>query len=231
MARKILSSRLRRTSLLFVLCLTFLIGVGLASQFYAGAWFWWLFLLPLLLSLRRRSPWTLLWVILLGMSLGLWRGGLYQDKLASFNDYYDTKVTATVIASQDAAYGKFKQLTFDSKNVVIDSTGERLTGKVSISGFGLNAVYAGDEIQVKGKLKSSLGSYQGRMSYAQLTLVAHHNSVVNELRRRFVAGVQSGAARTPGIVRYGTTGRAAQYLTAGGLPEPLDGRPDTYCGS
>jgi competence protein ComEC len=123
--------------------------------------------------------------------MGLWRGGLYQQKLARFDAYYDKKVTITAVASQDAAYNKYKQLTFDAKQVVIQETGEQLTGKISISGFGLNAVFAGDEVQVSGKLKSSLGSYQGRMSYSQMSLVAHHNSIVYELRRRFTAGVQS----------------------------------------
>lgn len=141
--------------------------------------------------MRRRSAWTLLWLVLFALSLGAWRGGMYQHKLARFDHYYDHKVTITAVASQDAAYNKYKQLTFDAKQVVIEGSDERLTGKVSIAGYGLNAVFAGDEVEVTGKLKSSLGSYQGRMSYAQLTLIRHHSSVVNDLRRKFTAGVQS----------------------------------------
>jgi competence protein ComEC len=191
MARGMLDRKLRRTSLLFILCLAFLLGAGLAKKFHIGADFWWLLLVPVGLTLRRRSAWTLLWLVLFGLSFGLWRGGLYQDKLARFDQYYDKKVTVTVVASQDAAYNKYKQLTFDTKSVVIEETGERLTGKVSVSGFGLNAIFAGDELEVHGTLKPSLGSYQGRLSFAQMTLVAHHNGIVNELRRRFIAGVQS----------------------------------------
>jgi competence protein ComEC len=191
MARKPLSRTLRKTSLLFSLCLAFLIGAGLAKSVHIAAGLWWLLLVPLLLSIRKRSLWTLLWFVLLGLSLGLWRGGLYHNKLARFDVYYDKKVTITAVASQDAAYNKYKQLTFDAKQVIVQDTGEKLTGKVSIAGFGLNAVFAGDEVEVTGKLKSSLGSYQGRMSYSQMTLVAHHNTIVNELRRRFTAGVQS----------------------------------------
>ncbi|HWT55408.1 MAG TPA: ComEC/Rec2 family competence protein [Candidatus Microsaccharimonas sp.] len=130
-------------------------------------------------------------MVLFGLGAGLWRGSLYQAKLAQFDHYYNHKVTITAVASQDAAYNKYKQLTFDAKNIVVEDTGQRLTGKVSIAGFGLNAVFAGDEVKVAGTLKSSLGSYQGRMSYAQLTLVAHHNSLVSDLRRRFTSGVQS----------------------------------------
>lgn len=190
MARQVLRRQIRRTTLLFALCLTFLLGAGLAQLIHPLA-VWWLLLLPLLFSLRKRSWLTLLLVVLFGLSLGIWRGGQYQGKLARFDSYYDQKVTITAVASQDAAYNKYKQLTFDAKQVIVQDTGERLTGKVSIAGFGLNAVFAGDEIEITGKLKPSLGSYQGRMSYAQMTLIAHHNSLVNELRRRFTAGVQS----------------------------------------
>lgn len=191
MVRRLLTRKLRRTTLLFVLCLAFLMGAGLSRNAHLAAGLWWLLLIPLLLSIRKRSLWTLLWFVLLGLSLGLWRGGLYQDKLARFDAYYDKKVTITAVASQDAAYNKYKQLTFDAKQLVVEESGEKLTGKVSIAGFGLNTVFAGDKVEVTGKLKSSLGSYQGRMSYAQLTLLEHHNTIVNELRRRFTSGVES----------------------------------------
>jgi ComEC/Rec2-related protein len=184
--------QVRRTSLALGFCVTFLLTVGAARHWHvAGAGLWWLLLVPALLTLRKRSVWTFVWVLLLAASMGLWRGGLYQEKLARFGQYYDKKVVITAVVSQDAAYNKYKQLTFDAQNIVVEDTGEKLTGKVSIAGFGLNAVFAGDELEVSGKLQSSLGSYQGRMSYSQMTLIAHHNSPVNELRRRFTAGVQS----------------------------------------
>lgn len=183
--------RFRRTSLVFVICLAFLIGAGLAKALHGDFRWWWLLLAPVILTVRKRTLLTVFWMALLGLALGLWRGDIYQHKLARFGQYYDRKVTITAVASQDAAYNKYKQLQFDVRNVTVADTGEKLTGKVSLSGFGLNAVFAGDEVQATGKLKTSLGSYQGRMGYAQLTLLQHHNSIINELRRRFTAGVQS----------------------------------------
>ncbi|MGH7240758.1 MAG: ComEC/Rec2 family competence protein [Candidatus Saccharimonadales bacterium] len=190
MARQGSGRKVRKTTLVFSVCLAFLVGIGLAQKWHAPL-LWPVLFVPLLMSLHRQSVWTLAWLVTLGLSLGMWRGGMYQAKLARFDQYYDHKVTITAVATQDAAYNKYKQLTFDAKNVTVEGTGERLTGKVSVAGFGLNAVFAGDEVEVTGTLKSSLGSYQGRMSYAQLTLIRHHNSVINELRRRFTAGVQS----------------------------------------
>ncbi|HET6924210.1 MAG TPA: ComEC/Rec2 family competence protein, partial [Candidatus Saccharimonadales bacterium] len=125
------------------------------------------------------------------VSLGWWRGSQYMLKMAEVGQYYDRKVTITAIAKQDAAYNKYGQLAFDASDVTVVATGDKLAGKYSLSGFGYNAVFAGDEVTATGKLKSSLGSYQGRMSYAQVEVSAHHNSLVNELRRRFTAGMQS----------------------------------------
>lgn len=114
-----------------------------------------------------------------------------MTKLAEYHQYYEKKVTITAVAMQDGVYNKYQQMTFDAHDITIVATGQQLKGKISLGGFGLNAVFAGDEIQATGKLYASLGSYQGRMSYSQLTLLAHHPTVVNELRRRFTAGVQS----------------------------------------
>ena len=114
-----------------------------------------------------------------------------MHKLTVNQQYYGHKVTLVAVAMQDGAYNKYKQMTVDTHDVIVVDTGQRLSGKISLGGFGLNAIYAGDEIRATGKFLPSLGSYQGRMSYAQLTLVRHHNTLVNELRRRFTSGVES----------------------------------------
>ncbi|HVS58673.1 MAG TPA: ComEC/Rec2 family competence protein [Candidatus Saccharimonadales bacterium] len=142
-----------------------------------------------MLVLRKRSWRTLLWIVVFGLVLGWWRGSLYMTKLADWQQLYDHKVTLVATSTEDAVYGKNSQLSFVAKDVV--ANGHRLTGKVALSGFGTNAVFAGDRVQVSGKLRSTLGANQARMSYAQVTALSHHNTVVNELRRRFAAGMQS----------------------------------------
>jgi len=189
---EVLSRQFRQTTLVFGLCLAFLLGIGLAhgGRLIDSSW-WWLCLAPTLFSLRKRTVWALLWIVLFGLTLGWWRGSLYMTKLADYQQYYGRKVTISVIASQDGAYNKYHQLTFDAKEVTVVEGGQQLKGKISLGGFGLNAVFAGDEITATGRLLPSLGSYQGRMSYAQLSLVAHHSNLVSDLRRKFTAGVQS----------------------------------------
>ena len=188
--RRLLGHTYRRTTLVLLLCLSFLVGVGLAhtGTLIDSSW-WWICLVPLVFTIRKRQLWALSWIILFGLSLGWWRGSIYMTKLADWQQYYDQKVTLTATSSEDAVYGKNSQLTFVANNVVVN--GQKLTGKVSLSGFGTNAVFAGDRVQVSGKLRSTFGANQARMSYAQMTILGHHNTIVNELRRRFAAGMQS----------------------------------------
>lgn len=184
--------RINRTTLVFCLCLTFLLGVGLAKTgtLLDASW-------PVAtgfvacIVIRKRTCWALLWIVLFGLTLGWWRGSAYQMKLQDFSQYYDHKTSFTVRAAQDAIYGKNKQLTFDANHVVVVQNGKPLTGKISINGFGANAVYQGDVVQVTGKLEPLLGSYQGRISYAQMHVLSHHNTAISELRRRFAAGIES----------------------------------------
>jgi competence protein ComEC len=188
--RQAVGHTFRRTTLVFLLCITFLIGVGLAhaGRLIDSSW-WWLCLAPLIFTIRKRKVWALVWIVLFGLTLGWWRGSIYMTKLADYQHLYNHKVTLMATATQDAVYGKNSQLSFVANNIEVNS--KRLTGKVSLSGFGTPAVFAGDRVQVSGKLYSTLGANQARMSYAQMTILAHHNTVVNELRRRFAAGMQS----------------------------------------
>jgi ComEC/Rec2-related protein len=192
MVPNVLSHRFRRTSLIFLLCVAFVVGIGLAKtgKMIDSSW-WWLCLAPVLLTWRNRKWWTVLWIVLLGLSLGWWRGSLYMTKLAAYDQYFGHKVTITAVANQDAAYNAYKQLVFDAHDVVVTDTGEHLKGKISVGGFGFNGAFAGDEVTATGTLKPSLGSYQGRMTYSQVTVTAHHPTAITEVRRRFTSGMQS----------------------------------------
>lgn len=182
--------RFRRTTLLIGLYAMFLVGVGQASQGHLvnPDWLW--LLAGLLLIFRRRTVITLVLVLLFGLGLGLWRGGLFAEKLVLYAPHYEQKVTLTARAATDGIYGKGGQMSFDAKYVRLEDDTE-LIGKIQLSGFGVNSVYQGDEIQATGKLFPGFGAYQGRMSYAQLVFVEHHPSLIAEIRRRFSAGVGS----------------------------------------
>ncbi len=113
-----------------------------------------------------------------------------MQKLDAYQPIYYQKVTLTARAMEDAVYGKTKQLGFAANNIVL-SNGQHMTGKISLSGFGVNAVFAGDEVVASGKLYPGYGAYQGRMSFAVLEITGHNPTLLAEIRRRFVAGAQT----------------------------------------
>ncbi len=141
-------------------------------------------------AIYRRTCIGIIIVVVCGLSLGWWRGADYVAKLANYQRLYYHKVTLVAVAQNDGVYGTHSQLSFDGANIRTDKN-QTLAGKVQISGFGLNSVLQGDSIEATGKLYPAQGTYQARLSFAQLQIIAHHPSVVAEVRRRFAAGMQS----------------------------------------
>lgn len=184
--------RFRITSLEFVFCVAFLMGVGLARANFHTLSGWWcgLLLIGSVLAMPKRSIWCLVLVGLLGAGIGSLRGAVYMTKLAQYQQLYGHKVVISGMAANDAVYGKNSQLSFDA-NTVRGPDGQPLAGKVQISGFGLSAVYQGDEVQASGTLRPGLGQYQARISFARLQLRGRNPSLIAQVRRDFAAGMQS----------------------------------------
>ena len=166
-------------------------GIGLAREFsFAGsalavAVVW------LCLALRRKNVVLLLSVAAAGLCLGGLRGTSVMADMARYDAVYDQKVVLVGRAVDDAGYGKNSQLSFDLSHARPEGGGAELPGKIGVSGFGANVIFRGDEVRVEGKLRPGTGARQGWMSYAKLSVVAEHSTVVDRLRRRFAAGMQS----------------------------------------
>jgi competence protein ComEC len=176
---------------MLVVYVAFLAGIGWAHTGHPISVVWsCLAGLCLLLGWRKRTIAVLLLALLFGLSLGWWRGSVYMNKLAVWQPLYYQKITISARSAEDAVYGKNSQLAFSAAGVMLDD-GTSLPGKLQLSGFGENAVFQGDELTATGKLYPGYGAYQGRISFAQLDVTAHHPSVVSEIRRRFAAGMQT----------------------------------------
>ena len=162
----------------------------------AGYWQWLLPVLALLpaiimVLLGRAGIVSLGGLIVIGLLLGSSRGTAYATRVELYDQLIDQKVTLQVQAAEDAVYGKGGQLKFVANRVVVVETGQRLPGKLGISGYGPNMVLQNDTLIIVGKLRKGIGSYQGFMSYAQLESVATQPSLLLDLRRTFGAGMLS----------------------------------------
>jgi competence protein ComEC len=175
-----------------MLFLAILIGLGLARVRGQLSSWWCLVELPVLaLGLRRRQLPAVILVMLFGASAGWWRGSVYLQKLSTYAQAPQySHITIRARALDDSQYSSHQQLAFDASSVRLPD-GQLLPGKIQLSGFGLNAVLDGDEVMATGKLYPGYGAYAGQMSFAKLTLIAHHPSLVGAARRRFTAGMQT----------------------------------------
>lgn len=183
--------RFRRGTHLFVLCVGVLAGLGLARSGVQGAaWCCWLTACVAAAMWRKHGIALTVALLLVGLSLGWWRGTMYLRTLAAYQPLYMQKISLTVRASEDAVYGKTKQLSFAAGDIRLPD-GSPLAGKVQVSGFGANAIFQGDEMVVSGKLYPGYGAYQGRLSFAAIQVTQHNPTVVASIRRSFVAGAQS----------------------------------------
>ncbi len=181
----------RRTTLIAVFCFSILTGIGFArkAQFLPAEAV--LILWPLLFILKKKNVAALILVILLGLGMGLWRGSIYMQKLAELKNLSGQKVSVQVQATSDGIYSTANQLEFTAGKAKLLPTGRRLAGSFKISGFGLKAVYRGDEVTASGKLYPMRGSNQARIAYAQLNLIKPGVNWFADFSRRFAAGLQN----------------------------------------
>jgi competence protein ComEC len=189
--RRVLKYRFRQATLRLVFCLGILAGVGAARFGFESHVIWCCVAgLFLIIAGKKRTILSLILAVIFGLCLGAWRGSVYIQKLAAYEPWQYQKITVAVRANNDAVYNKNKQLAFDANNIITPD-GHKLTGKIQVSGFGENAIFQGDEVLVTGKLYPGYGAYQGRISFGELKVTAHHPSLVSDIRRRFTAGMQS----------------------------------------
>lgn len=138
----------------------------------------------------KRNILCILAIFSLLFMLGACRGQNLDSQLAPYRQNYQRQVVVSAKAVNDAVYGNKKQLTFDVNSVRLNGD-HKLPGKIKVSGFGVNTILAGDEVILSGKLMPSYGQYEGRISFAKVSLIAHKGTYIDGLRREFSAGMQT----------------------------------------
>ncbi len=187
------SPKFRRTTILTVGFLSFLVGLALAHN-VEGLGLGWLFVSILLvgLSFVKKSVLALLSISLLGVVLGIMRGSVYLQKLQPYEVLYGQQVTVQVNAETDGVYDDNGLLDFDSSGVkIIKPNNLELPGRIRVKGRGEPAVFRGDIVEVKGKLFPAGGSRQGRITFAEMKVLGRSGFWLEKIRREFVAGMQT----------------------------------------
>jgi len=144
----------------------------------------------LLIPLTVRSRWPVVFVaMVIGLNIGLWRGHNVFADLSRYQPLYDRKIEVVGRVSDDAAYSYQGQTEFHITNIRLDD--ESLIGRIRIRGFGGVGVRRGDVVRVSGKIREGFGNRQGSISYANIELLSRQASVVEDIRAKFFAGVNT----------------------------------------
>jgi ComEC/Rec2-related protein len=204
--------RIKRTSYLIILLICFILGLACARRvsFYNPYGICYiLFLLSPLLYIRFRML-SLLSIVLLVFCLGLWRGTVFKARLLPYQYLIKQKITISAVAASDSIYSDKGQLSFDVKNIkLVEATGLAaghyidLVGVIAVKGYGVPAVYKGDKVRVEAKLYPTRGSRQATMSYSKIEVLARGYSIIDNLRRKFAAGMMSSVAEPMGSFGLG----------------------------
>src|SRR3989344_189535 len=185
--------KFRRTTLLICGLAAFLAGIALArTKIYIPIEWFWASIIPFMVTFKQKRWLALASIVLCGLALGWWRGSIFMTRLANYDELYKRPVIITAKADSDGIYSTNSQLAFDVTHVeVTDPLQTELVGKISVKGFGANAVYRGDMVQVEGKLYPTRGSRQASISFAQIKVLSRSGSPIESARRRFQTGMFS----------------------------------------
>ena len=182
----------KRTTLLIVGCSAFLVGLVLGRKIGVSGWFVLVSLPGAIMALRHRTMLAILIVVLAGLLLGTWRGMVYTHELQPYKLLARHKIVFIATADTDAVYGLNAQLSFTMRNVHITYPQNYwVPGTIKVSGFGETMVYRGDQLEVQGSLYPTRGASQAVVSFAQLHKRGGDSTVIDTLRRKFTAGLQT----------------------------------------
>ena len=183
-----------KTTWLSIGLAAFLLGLGLAKVFHPDTSVY-MFALSIALFLfivsKRFGVAMIASVLILSGVVGNAYGQTYYRKLKMYDGLFGKNIELLVKAKEDAVYSKKGQLTFRATDISFINTGQHLIGTISIEGMGAPMVYKGDYVRVSGKLYLRRSLEQGSISYAQMSIVTRDTSTINQIRRKFIVGLQN----------------------------------------
>lgn len=173
----------KRTDIVIVACLAFLLGVFISRYTNLVLLFSLLGVFSYLVVTNRGFR-NLVTVMFLALALGNERGVLQDNGFKILRSYFGQKITVYVTSLDDAEYDDRGQLAFNADHISVN--GQDLPGQMAVSGFGEFSVLRGDRVEVYGKLYPARGANQARISFANLDTVKKDVTWYNNLRRQFV---------------------------------------------
>lgn len=122
------------------------------------------FLAASLVKLRRIF---LIFILVSGILLGLWRGSLQQVGTSEYQKYYDSNVTLSGVVVDDVGFGPDGNPKYKLRDISIDNT--PMSGEVWVSGRNAGMeIKRSDTVTAKGFLSEGFGSFSASLVRAEI---------------------------------------------------------------
>lgn len=182
----------RRTTAVMLTCGLFLVGL-IVARFGLRMPLWFGLIIGLTsVFIRRGKMVRLALLCVAALVIGVWRGGVFYAQLQPYRQLAYQKVVVEVTAQEDAVYATNGQLAFAAGSVQFVSPKHVVAkGQMKVKGFGELSVYRNDRLWVSGKLYPTRGGSQASISYAEIKRIGGNQTLIDEFRRRFSAGIQT----------------------------------------
>lgn len=189
------STGLRRTTVLTIVCLMFLVGLGFARVGpVLGAW-WVAGLAGLLIVVYGYRRCRLVFVVglpLLSFTVGWYHGQITMERIRVYDELIGQTVTIEAVALDDAVYSRGGQLEFSVGSMRLhEPFTTDLVGEMDVEGRGQPMVYRGDRLLITGRLFRKRGGQIVGTSFANIELQSRSTSPIDSLRRQFAAGIHN----------------------------------------
>jgi ComEC/Rec2-related protein len=141
-----------------------------------------------LVAIKKRKL-RLMAVIIMGLLIGFWRGGVVFQKLQQYELLYGQEVALEGRALDDVGYNEErKQFQFHITDVSYKD--QDYIGRIQISTKQDPDVTQGDMVAVVGKLKKGIGtSRQGSITFADTKVLRRNDSWLEIIRHKFFSAI------------------------------------------
>jgi competence protein ComEC len=171
-------------------------GIGLSLVLYLG-WAWWVFLIFIISLGALIVRWPRMFMapaaIIIGLLLGLGRGGLERVNLTAYSPFMGHSVALVGTVAEDPDFGIGGELRVKLTGVHVGKTNLPGTIWASATGAGTSEVKRSDRVTLGGKLKAGFANFPATMSYAKLSRVERgpNDDPARDVRDAFGAKLES----------------------------------------
>lgn len=168
-----------------------ILGISLSLFVYIGFAYWWVLLMVIMVlaaGIWRLPKIYMVWAaLLIGLLIGLWRGGLERVDLNNWTKFYGQDVVLTGAVVEDPDFGYSNDLRMKLVHVRIGEVELPGTVWVSAGSDPQGEIKRSDVVEVSGRLKQGFANFPASLSFAKLTRITRteNSDLARDLRDAF----------------------------------------------